>query len=84
MAVSSVRRCRGLGAAMTILFILMPLAYPQTETHADWIKHPGNPVLGGALGTCFDVSVLRMDNTYRMYFSWRRRRASRSWKAGVV
>lgn len=42
-----------------------------TETRAGWIKHPDNPVLGGELGTCFDVSVLRVGDTYRMYFSWR-------------
>jgi predicted GH43/DUF377 family glycosyl hydrolase len=28
-------------------------------------------VLGGNLGTCFDVSVLREGGTYRMWFSWR-------------
>jgi predicted GH43/DUF377 family glycosyl hydrolase len=28
-------------------------------------------VLGGDLGTCFDISVLREGNTYRMWFSWR-------------
>jgi predicted GH43/DUF377 family glycosyl hydrolase len=51
------------------------LAYSQgadrTETVAGWIKHPGNPVLGGNLGTCFDVSVLKDDGKYRMWFSWR-------------
>lgn len=36
-----------------------------------FIKHTGNPVLGGELGTCFDICVLREENGYRMYFSWR-------------
>ena len=36
-----------------------------------WIKHAANPVLGGFLGTCFDVSVLKQNGIYRMYFSWR-------------
>eukprot|EP00602_Paraphysomonas_sp_CaronLab_P013247 CAMPEP_0185040802 /NCGR_PEP_ID=MMETSP1103-20130426/39299_1 /TAXON_ID=36769 /ORGANISM="Paraphysomonas bandaiensis, Strain Caron Lab Isolate" /LENGTH=725 /DNA_ID=CAMNT_0027580249 /DNA_START=29 /DNA_END=2206 /DNA_ORIENTATION=- len=50
-----------------------------------WVKHPDSPVLGGNLGTCFDVSVLRgkvhtnwLQNStlrarakYVMYFSWR-------------
>jgi predicted GH43/DUF377 family glycosyl hydrolase len=36
-----------------------------------WKKHEGNPVLGGKLGTCFDVAVLKDGPTYRMYFSWR-------------
>ncbi len=41
------------------------------ETAAGWVKHPRNPVLGGDLGTCFDVSVLKEGGTYRMWFSWR-------------
>ncbi len=41
------------------------------ETSAGWEKYPGNPVLGGGLGTCFDVSVLREGNIYLMWFSWR-------------
>jgi len=45
--------------------------------HADpgrptaWQKYPQNPVLGGELGTCFDIAVLRERGRYRMYFSWR-------------
>ena len=38
---------------------------------AGWRKHEGNPVLGGKLGTCFDVAVLVETGGYRMYFSWR-------------
>jgi predicted GH43/DUF377 family glycosyl hydrolase len=44
---------------------------PEVETAAGWVKHPKNPVLGGGLGTCFDVSLLREDKAYRMWFSWR-------------
>lgn len=40
-------------------------------TSGGWRKHSANPVLGGNLGTCFDVSLLREDKTYRMWFSWR-------------
>ncbi len=43
----------------------------QSETAAGWVKHSGNPVLGGDLGTCFDVSVLKDGGKYRMWFSWR-------------
>lgn len=46
-------------------------ATPGSETRAGWVKHPGNPVLGGKLGTCFDVSVLKDGDSYCMYFSWR-------------
>jgi hypothetical protein len=53
---------------------LLPVAHaaePATETTAGWVKHPKNPVLGGALGTCFDISVLKEGDNYRMWFSWR-------------
>ena len=44
---------------------------PAPETSAGWVKHPKNPVLGGDLGTCFDISVLKEAGIYRMWFSWR-------------
>ena len=44
---------------------------PSNETTAGWVKHPTNPVLGGDLGTCFDICVLREGTNYRMWFSWR-------------
>lgn len=56
----------------------LPAANPSPQdsgTAAGWTKHPANPVLGGDLGTCFDVSVLRDQNVYRMYFSWRPRKS---------
>ena len=46
----------------------------QTGTNrarAGWRKYDKNPVLGGKLGTCFDVAVLNEEGTYSMYFSWR-------------
>ena len=42
---------------------------------AGWIKYEGNPVLGGDLGTCFDVSVLKEADKHRMWFSWRPRQS---------
>lgn len=44
---------------------------PDTETSAGWVKSTANPVLGGKLGTCFDVTLLREGDKYRMWFSWR-------------
>jgi len=44
---------------------------PPIGTSAGWRKYEGNPVLGGELGTCFDVTLLREDSKYRMWFSWR-------------
>jgi hypothetical protein len=43
----------------------------QAETAAGWIKYEKNPVLGGDLGTCFDVSLLHEGKGYRMWLSWR-------------
>src|SRR5579864_6631195 len=54
------------------LFLWAPVqAGEQTETTAGWVKYAKNPVLGGDLGTCFDISVLKEGDTYRMWFSWR-------------
>jgi predicted GH43/DUF377 family glycosyl hydrolase len=39
------------------------------------VKYDRNPVLGGSLGTCFDIAVLREGDRYRMWFSWRPRRS---------
>jgi beta-1,2-mannobiose phosphorylase / 1,2-beta-oligomannan phosphorylase len=36
-----------------------------------WRKYAGNPVLGGHLGTCFDMSVHVEGHRHRMWFSWR-------------
>jgi predicted GH43/DUF377 family glycosyl hydrolase len=53
-----------------------PLAAAEPDKpKAGWVRYAKNPVLGGALGTCFDVSVLREGDTYRMWFSWRPRKS---------
>jgi predicted GH43/DUF377 family glycosyl hydrolase len=44
---------------------------PGAETAGGWVKSEKNPVLGGSLGTCFDVSVLHEGDKFRMWFSWR-------------
>ncbi len=36
-----------------------------------WVKYEHNPVMGGKYGTCFDISVLKENDTYRMWLSWR-------------
>jgi predicted GH43/DUF377 family glycosyl hydrolase len=41
------------------------------ETTAGWVKYTNNPVLGGDLGTCFDISVLKEGDLFRMWMSWR-------------
>jgi predicted GH43/DUF377 family glycosyl hydrolase len=50
-------------------------AEETSETAAGWVKYEKNPVLGGALGTCFDVSLLAKGTGYRMWFSWRPQRS---------
>lgn len=37
-----------------------------------WVKYENNPVLGGGeLGTVFDICVLKDNESYKMYCSWR-------------
>jgi predicted GH43/DUF377 family glycosyl hydrolase len=45
------------------------------DTSGGWRKYAQNPVLGGSLGVCFDVSLLREGGKYRMWFSWRTRKS---------
>jgi hypothetical protein len=40
------------------------------EAAGGWHKSLDNPVLGGNLGTCFDVSLLREGPTYRTRYSF--------------
>jgi predicted GH43/DUF377 family glycosyl hydrolase len=48
---------------------------PKHEPSVGWVRYANNPVLGGDLGTCFDISVLKEGDTYRMWFSWRPKRS---------
>jgi predicted GH43/DUF377 family glycosyl hydrolase len=51
-----------------------PGAMPVThnpEAIAGWSKYEGNPVMGGKYGACFDISVLKEGDRYRMWLSWR-------------
>jgi predicted GH43/DUF377 family glycosyl hydrolase len=48
-----------------------PALGKRTNATAGWMKDEHSPVLGGKLGTCFDVTVLREGSTYLMWFSWR-------------
>src|SRR5207253_1039680 len=46
------------------------------ETTAGWQKYEGNPLIGGGkLGTVFDIAVLRENEKYRMWGSWRPKRS---------
>jgi predicted GH43/DUF377 family glycosyl hydrolase len=48
-----------------------PEPKPRSAVSHPWVKYAGGPVLGGPLGTCFDICVLHDGPGYRMYFSWR-------------
>ena len=59
-------------AAFAIAAGAIPAAdSPPFDTTAGWVKHPRNPLVGGKYGTCFDVSVLKQGDSYRMWLSWR-------------
>ena len=45
------------------------------STRGGWVKEPSNPVLGGKFGTCFDMSLLKENGIYKMWFSWRPERS---------
>src|SRR5262245_10238662 len=62
---------RVLRGALTIGALLFAACSGDTETTAGWVKYGGNPVLGDRLGSTFDVALLKEDDTYRMWFSWR-------------
>jgi len=51
--------------------ITQPAPSGRIEVGGGWTKIRHNPVLGGKLGTCFDVTVLKERHTFRMWFSWR-------------
>jgi len=57
--------------AMACAGFLLSGGAAHAETAGGWEKCPGNPVLGGDLGTCFDIAVLKEGDTFRMWFSWR-------------
>jgi predicted GH43/DUF377 family glycosyl hydrolase len=57
--------------ALALLPGLLLLPVLAAETAGGWVKYEKNPVLGGALGTCFDVSLLRESGAFRMWLSWR-------------
>jgi hypothetical protein len=63
----------GLGNAQKLAWYEVP---ENTEhyifgTRGGWRKEPGNPVFGDGYGVCFDVSIIREDGLFKMWFSWR-------------
>jgi predicted GH43/DUF377 family glycosyl hydrolase len=56
--------CLGLG-------VVGSNAQSTNSAIAGWHKYSDNPVLGRDYGTCFDVCVLKENDGYRMWLSWR-------------
>lgn len=50
---------------------LMQPAVNSSISPGGWKKYASNPVLGGQLGTCFNVCVLKEAGKFRMWVSWR-------------
>ncbi|MDR3228878.1 MAG: family 43 glycosylhydrolase [Puniceicoccales bacterium] len=71
------RLTRSFAAAATFTTAIVTAASPAPaaaapDTSSGWVKHPANPVVGDKkTGTCFDVSMLREDGLFKMWFSWR-------------
>jgi beta-1,2-mannobiose phosphorylase / 1,2-beta-oligomannan phosphorylase len=68
-------RLIGISLIVSTLFVGADPDKTPPATAGGWVKYNGNPVLGGSLGTCFDVSVLHDGGRYRMWFSWRPKRS---------
>lgn len=62
-------------ATLLIVALLLGSIYIPTflvdHTAGGWVKDPGSPAIGGSLGTCFDMSVMRDGDVYKAWFSWR-------------
>ena len=63
----------GCFVAVCVLAVTGPLIARQfePETGGGWQKATQNPLIGGSLGVCFDLSVLKDGNEYKAWFSWR-------------
>ena len=62
---------RKIVVAIGLLLVVSGATFCQNDTSAGWIKYAKSPVLGGDLGTIFDISVLKEDDGYKMWCSWR-------------
>jgi hypothetical protein len=60
----------GLRRVRASLPLAQTAAAPK-QAVAGWAKYRENPVMGGRYGTCFDVSVLKESDRFRMWLSWR-------------
>jgi len=73
LAVVSQRLIRG--AVIALISVVCVKAAVGISRPVGWTKYQANPVVGGDLGTVFDVAVLKEGKNYRMWASWRPRKS---------
>ena len=56
---------------LLLFFVFSAASLFAQDFAKKWVKYENNPVLGGELGTCFDVSLMQEDGVFKMWFSWR-------------
>ena len=61
--------------SLCVCALLAGLGASVRAADAGWTKSELNPLIGGKYGTCFDISVLKESNVYRMWLSWRPQRS---------
>ena len=59
---------------LVAFMIVFPCSIFSQESN-EWVKYENNPVLGGDLGVCFDVTLIQEEGIYKMWFSWRTKRS---------
>ena len=59
------------GVVLLVFTLTVPLSEGAADTAGGWVKYAQNPVMGGKYGTCFDISVMKEGEAYRMWLSWR-------------
>ncbi|MDQ2945033.1 MAG: hypothetical protein M3Y27_03685, partial [Acidobacteriota bacterium] len=52
------------------------------STAAGWQKYGGSPVIGGSLGTVFDIAVLKQKDEYWLWGSWRPKKSIALFESG--
>ncbi len=65
---------RILVAWFVLPLLLLPFQLSLGQS-PEWVKSPDNPVLGGDLGVCFDVTLIQEEGVFKMWFSWRTKKS---------
>jgi len=61
---------------IVITLMMVVIAGCTQGSTTKWVKYEHNPVFGGGeMGTAFDITMLKEDGLYKMWFSWRPRKS---------